>query len=122
MEGAGAISTAKALLNDHAKLRIELQESQKNVSVLKIMLKQSRLKIKELEAENYERKIEDEIEKELKIFQTKKPTNLKVKQEHIEPDLQLVTQETGEVGNIYGEIDSFLKKYEANKCGGKSAR
>ena len=99
MEGAGSISTAEALLNDKAKLRIELKESQKNVSMLKIMLKQSRLKIKELEAENYERKVEDEIEKELKIFQTKKTTKLKVKQEHIEPDLQRVTQGTGEVGN-----------------------
>ena len=100
--------SAETLLN--AKLRMELHESQRTVSMLKMMLKQSRLKIKELEAENYERKVEDEIEKELKLFQIIKPTELEVKQETIKPDLRSVSQGAGEVGNLVCELDSFLKR------------
>ena len=79
MVEVGSTAVVKAILMDNAKLKMELQESQGSVSKLKAMLKQSRLRIKELEAENYERKVEEEIEKELIQFQVKIPSKTAVK-------------------------------------------
>ena len=72
MVEVGSTAVVKAILMDNAKLKMELQESQGSVSKLKAMLRQSRLRIKELEAEKYERKVEEEIEKKLIQFQVKK--------------------------------------------------
>ena len=101
---------AEALLKDNAKLTMELQESQATVSKLKKMLKQSRLRFKELEAENYERKVEDEIEKELKQFQLNSPTKTAVKLENLEPNLPPMDPIPVQVSDLVSELDSFLKR------------
>ena len=119
MEGGGSITVAEALLKDNAKLTKELRESQGTVSKLKKMLKESRLRIKELEAENYERKVEDEIEKALQLFQLTSPTKEAVKLENVEPNHPPMDPLPVQVGDLVSELDSFLKRMNQTKEAGK---
>ena len=105
MEGVRSIEVTEALLRDNAKLKIELQESQGNISKLKAMLKQSRLRIKELEAEHYKRKVEEEIEKELIEFQLESPTKLVIKQENTEPNMHPMYPAPIQVNDLVSELD-----------------
>ena len=115
MEGGGSTRKAETLLKDNAGLRMELQESQETVSKLKTMLKQSRLRIKELENERYERMVEEDIEKELKQFQICSPATVKVKRENSEPDLKSTSKEPGKVRNFISGLDSLFKRMSQTK-------
>ena len=115
MEGVGSFAVAEALLVDNSKLKMELQECQGTVSKLKAMLKQSRLRIKELEAENYERKVDEEIEKELTQFQVESLTKTAVKQENIEPNLPPMDPVPVQVNDLVSELDSFINRMNQTK-------
>ena len=119
MEGGGSARAAEALLKDNVRLRMELQESQETVSKLKTMLKQSKLRVKELEDEMYERVIEEDIEKELKQFQICSPTKVKVKQENIEHDLKSSSKGPGKVRHLISGLDSFFQRTNQTKVLGK---
>ena len=110
MVEVGSTAVVKAILMDNAKLKMELQESQGSVSKLKAMLKQSRLRIKELEAEKYERKVEEEIEKELIQFQVKIPSKTAVKQENIDSNLLLTDPVPSQGNDVVSELDSFINR------------
>ena len=106
MEREGMTPSTESLLRENTELKRELQESNWTISKLKTMLKQSRLKVRELEAERSKREIYDDFEKEIETLETSIPSKVVVKQEIVEQN----GSNSEKVSDMVSQMDLFLKQ------------
>ena len=106
MERKGMTPSTKSLLRENTELKRELQESNWKVSKLKTMLKQSRMKVRDLEAERSKREFYDDFDKEIESLETSIPSQVVVKQEFDEQN----GPNAEKVSDMVSQMDHFLKQ------------